>query len=90
MSNPQREDIVRTLWRHKETRITHLYVTQLKGIERNSLSGEFRPARKAERLSDCLEDRPGEIAMAVKMRPSHTWTKRPRGALLQLDPDLES
>jgi len=43
---------------------------------------EFRPARKVERLSDCLEDRPGEIAMAVKMRPSHTWTKRPRGALL--------
>lgn len=52
--------------------------------ERNSLSGEFRPARKVERLSDCLEDRLGEIAMAVKMRPSHTWTKRPRGALLQL------
>lgn len=49
---------------------------------------EFRPARKVERLSDCLEDRPGEIAMAVKMRPSHAWTKRPRGALLQLDPDL--
>ena len=23
--------------------------------------------------------------MAVKMRPTHTWTKRPRGALLQLD-----
>ncbi len=43
---------------------------------------EFRPARKVERLSDCLEDRPGEIAMAVKMRPSHAWTKRPRGALL--------
>ena len=43
---------------------------------------EFRPARKVERLSDCLEDRPGEIAMAVKMRPSHTWTRRPRGALL--------
>ncbi len=56
--------------------------TKGKGIERNSLSGEFRPARKVERLSDCLEDRPGEIAMAVKMRPSHTWTKRPRGALL--------
>jgi len=49
---------------------------------------EFRPARKVERLSDCLEDRPGEIAMAVKMRPSHAWTKRPRGALLQLDLDL--
>jgi len=23
--------------------------------------------------------------MAVKMRPTHRWTKRPRGALLQLD-----
>ncbi|MBI4038327.1 hypothetical protein HY387_01645 [Candidatus Daviesbacteria bacterium] len=54
----------------------------------NIVSGEFRPARKVERLSDCLEDRPGEIAMAVKMRPSHAWTRRPRGALLQLDPDL--
>ncbi|KKR29790.1 MAG: hypothetical protein UT63_C0116G0006, partial [Candidatus Gottesmanbacteria bacterium GW2011_GWC2_39_8] len=27
---------------------------------------------------------PGEIEMAVKMRPTCTWTKRPRGALLQL------
>ena len=58
--------------------------------ERNSLSGEFRPARKAERLIDCLEDRLGEIAMAVKMRPSHTRTKRPRGALLELDPVLNN
>ncbi len=58
------------------------YNTKEKDFERSSLSGEFRPARKVERLSDCLEDRPGEIAMAVKMRPSHTWTKRPRGALL--------
>ena len=24
-----------------------------------------------------------KIAMAVKMRPTYTWTKRPRGALLQ-------
>ena len=48
------------------------------------MSGEFRPARKVERLSDCLEDRLGEIAMAVKMRPTYTRTKRPRGALLQL------
>ena len=51
---------------------------------------EFRPARKVERLSDCLENRLGEIAMAVKMRPSHTWTKRPRGALLELDPVLKT
>ena len=58
--------------------------------ERSSLSGEFRPARKVERLRDCLEDRLGEIAVAVKMRPSHTWTKRPRGALLELDPDLKT
>ena len=53
------------------------------------VSGEFRPARKVEQLSDCLEDRLGEIAMAVKMRPSHTWTRRPRGALLELGPDLK-
>ena len=46
---------------------------------------KFRPARKAERLDNCLEPLPGEIEMAVKMRPTHTWTKRPRGALLQLD-----
>ena len=45
---------------------------------------KFRPARKVERLSDCLELLPGEIEMAVKMRPTRTWTKRPRGALLQL------
>ena len=48
------------------------------------MSGKFRPARKVERHSDCLEPLPGEIEMAVKMRPTYTWTKRPRGALLQL------
>ena len=53
--------------------------------ERSSLSGKFRPARKVERLCDCLEPLPGEIEMAVKMRPTCTWTKRPRGALLQFD-----
>jgi len=66
----------------------HSLTTKLNGIERNSLSGEFRPARKAERLSNCLEDRSGEIAVAVKMRPTHTWTRRPRGALLELGPVL--
>jgi len=54
------------------------------GYKRNSLSGKFRPARKVERSGDCLEGGLGEIAMAVKMRPSYTRTKRPRGALLQL------
>jgi len=39
---------------------------------------EFRPARKAERLSNCLDPLLGEIEMAVKTRPSHAWTKRPR------------
>ena len=58
--------------------------------ETDGLNMEFRPARKAERLNDCLEDRLGEIAMAVKMRPSHTRTKRPRGALLELDPVLKN
>ena len=48
---------------------------------------KFRPARKVERLNNCLELLPGEIEMAVKMRPTHTWTKRPRGALLQLGTD---
>ena len=48
------------------------------------MSGKFRPARKAERVSDCLEPLPGEIEMAVKMRPTCTWTKRPHGALLYL------
>ena len=49
------------------------------------MSGKFRPARKVARRSDCLEPLPGEIEMAVKMRPTCTWTKRPRGALLHLD-----
>ena len=52
------------------------------------MSGKFRPARKVERLENCLEDRPGEIEMAVKMRPRYARTKRPRGALLQLGPAL--
>src|SRR5256885_14407020 len=49
-----------------------------KYIERSSLSGKFRPARKVERLSNCLNHLPGEIEMAVKTRPRYTWTKRPR------------
>ena len=52
------------------------------------MSGKFRPARKLERLDNCLEDRPGEIEVAVKMRPRYARTKRPRGALLQLGPAL--
>src|SRR5260221_4565675 len=39
---------------------------------------EFRPARKAERLSNCLNHLPGEIEMAGKARPRHAWTKRRR------------
>ncbi len=31
-----------------------------------------------ERLNNCLKPLPGEIEMAVKTRPKHTWTKRPR------------
>jgi hypothetical protein len=42
-----------------------------------------------ERLENCLEDRPGEIEVAVKMRPRYARTKRPRGALLQLGPALD-
>ena len=47
-------------------------------IERSSLSGEFRPARKVEWVNNCLEHLLGEIEMAVKTRPNYTWTKRPR------------
>ena len=39
-------------------------------------------------MSNCLEPSPGEIEMAVKMRPTCCRTKRPRGALLQLDIEL--
>ena len=39
---------------------------------------KFRPARKVERLSNCLNHLSGEIEMAVKTRPRYTWTKRPR------------
>ena len=51
-------------------------------FERSSLPGKFWPARKASRVSNCLEEPLGEIALAVKTRPNPTWTKRPRGALL--------
>jgi len=48
------------------------------------LSGKFRPARKASRSGQCLDQGLGETAMAVRTRPTHSRTKRPRGALLQL------
>ena len=48
------------------------------------MSGKFRPARKASRSGHCLNQGLGEIAVAVKMRPTRSRTKRPRGALLQL------
>jgi hypothetical protein len=38
----------------------------------------------AERYGHCLNEGPGEIAMAVKMPSTHDKTERPRGALLQL------
>ncbi len=41
----------------------------------------------ASRLRNCLELSPGEIEMAVKMRPTNCRTNRPRGALLQLGTD---
>ena len=68
--SPRRQDIV------------HIHENE---YERSSLSGKFRPARKAERLSDCHKLLPGEIEMAVKMRLTCPRTKRPRGALLYLD-----
>ena len=48
------------------------------------MSGKFRPARKASRSGQCLDQGLGEIAMAVRTRPTRSRTKRPRGALLQL------
>ena len=50
---------------------------------------KFRPARTAQRQSNCLELSPGEIEMAVKMRPNSTRTKRPYGALLYPGPVLD-
>src|SRR5699024_11997017 len=52
---------------------------------RNSLSGKFRPARKVQRLGHCLNERPGEIILCVKMRITRDWTERPRGALVYVD-----
>ena len=44
---------------------------------------KFRPARMTQRSEDCLNEGLGEIAIFVKMRSTHSWTKRPREALLQ-------
>ena len=52
------------------------------------MSGKFRPARKVKRLCNCLEKRLGEFELAVKMRPTGSRTKRPRGALLQLGTEM--
>ena len=41
-------------------------------------------AAKAQPVLDQLSEELGEIEVAVKMRPTRRWTKRPRGALLQL------
>ena len=57
----------------------------MEGPKRNSLSANFRPARMAQRSENCLKEILGEIAMPVKMPATHSWTKRPREALLQLD-----
>ena len=48
------------------------------------MSGKFRPARKASRSGQCLDQGLGETAIAVRTRLTHSRTKRPRGALLQL------
>lgn len=84
------DDIVRTVWRHTECVLSHQVSCESsnKGIERNSLSGKFRPARKAERSGNCLERVPGEITESVKTPINHGRTKRPCAALLY--PDIES
>jgi hypothetical protein len=42
-----------------------------------------------QQLERCLSEGFGEIEMAVQMRPTRGWTKRPRGALLQLGTESE-
>ena len=42
----------------------------------------------AQPLGHCLNEVLGEIAIRVKMLVNHSWTKRPREALLQLDIEL--
>jgi hypothetical protein len=54
-------------------------------LERNSLSGKFRPARMAQRLGRCLNEGSGETVVSVKMPSTRGWTERPREPLLQLD-----
>lgn len=49
------------------------------------MSGNFRPARTAQQSGGCLNRVLGENALAVKMQPTRSKTKRPRGALLQFD-----
>ncbi len=39
-------------------------------------------------MGHCLNEGPGEIELCVKMRITRRRTKRPRGALLQLDIEL--
>ncbi len=39
-------------------------------------------------MGRCLNEGPGEIEIAVKMRLTRSRTKRPRGALLQLGIEL--
>lgn len=43
----------------------------------------------AQRYGHCLNEGPGEIAMAVKMPSTYDKTERPRGALLQFGIGLD-
>jgi len=47
------------------------------------------PHERQNDLATVLRIDSVKLQWPVKMRPSHTWTKRPRGALLELDPDLK-
>ena len=82
------QDRVRPAWRHAERdrndRVIFDRRRRCNKRKRNPLPGEFRPARMAQRLGDCLHEGPGEIARGVKMRSTRGWTKRPCEALLQL------
>jgi hypothetical protein len=42
-----------------------------------------------QQLGRCLNEGLGEIELAVQMRLTRGWTKRPRGALLQLGTESE-
>ncbi len=81
------EDTVRTSWRHEEAGRNDRPASRGNSwrgnrIERNSLSGKFRPARMAQRSGRCLDERHCEFVVPVKMPVTRDKTERPRAPLL--------